>query len=63
MPKTAIAVVLTGFILAAAAPTSATAMQVAPLSKYRLSARSRKLRITGGNVVLQPASVKSRFPG
>jgi hypothetical protein len=33
MPKTAIAVVLTGSILAAAASTSATAMQVVPLSK------------------------------
>ena len=37
MPKTAIAVVLAGFVLAAAAPTSATAMQVVPLSKDVLS--------------------------
>jgi hypothetical protein len=33
MLRTAIAVVLTGFILATAASTSATAMQVVPLSK------------------------------
>src|SRR4051794_19409653 len=30
-----------------------------PASKYRLSARLRKLRITGGNVMLRPANVKS----
>ena len=32
-----------------------------PASKYRLSARLRKLRITSGNVMLQPANVKCRF--
>ena len=32
-----------------------------PASKYRLSARLRKPRITGGNVRLQPANVKWRF--
>ena len=37
MPKTAIAVILAGFVLAAAASTSATAMQVVPLSKDVLS--------------------------
>jgi hypothetical protein len=37
MPKTAIAIVLAGFVLAAAGSTSATAMQVAPLSKSVVS--------------------------
>ena len=32
-----------------------------PASKYYLSARLRQLRITGGNVMLQPANVKCRF--
>ncbi len=32
-----------------------------PASKYRLSARSRKLRITSRNVTRQPANVKYRF--
>jgi hypothetical protein len=32
-----------------------------PASKYRLSARLRKLRITSGNVMRQTANVKYRF--
>jgi hypothetical protein len=32
-----------------------------PASKYRLSARLRKLRITSGNVMRQTANVKCRF--
>jgi hypothetical protein len=32
-----------------------------PCSKYCLSARLRKLRITGGNVMRQTLSVKYRF--
>ena len=32
-----------------------------PTSKYRLSARLRKLRITSGNVMRQTANVKCRF--
>jgi hypothetical protein len=43
-------------------PTRATFRRLNPLgsaaSKYRLSARLRKPRITGGNVMLQPANVK-----
>ena len=48
-------------------PTRATFGTLNPLgspaSKYRLSARLRKLRIKGGNVMLQPANVKSCFTG
>ncbi len=32
-----------------------------PASKYRLSARLRKLRITSGNLMRQTANVKCRF--
>ncbi|MGH7099243.1 MAG: hypothetical protein ACREE4_16505 [Stellaceae bacterium] len=32
-----------------------------PVSKYRLSARLRKLHITGGKMMRQPANVKRRF--
>ena len=32
-----------------------------PASKYRLSVRLRKLRITNGNVMRQTANVKRRF--
>jgi hypothetical protein len=46
-------------------PTLATLGTLYPLespaSKYRLSARLRKLRITGGNVIRQAANVKSRL--
>jgi hypothetical protein len=37
MPKTAIAIVLAGFVFAAAGPTNATAMQVVPFSKSVVS--------------------------
>ncbi len=37
MPKTAIAIVLAGFVLAAAGSASATAMQIVPFSKSVMS--------------------------
>jgi hypothetical protein len=48
MPKTAIAVILAGFVLAAAASTSATAMQVVPLSKDVLSNLSGDVSTSDG---------------